>query len=128
MCGRGRVNAQVVCRQLGFPFGGQGDSSGISLTSVRDASFDYQAYNGEPSEPNFVWATRVVCTGAEERLDACFFQEAAAAGDGGPGESLRLPAGGLPDAFCANQDQGALTAVCRTFEIPGVATAIFPAS
>lgn len=111
---------QVVCRQLGFPFGGQGDSSGDTVgVKVVDETFDYQEYNGEPSEPNFVWATRVVCTGAEERLDECFFQEAAGGGYGGPDGSLGLPEGGMPDAGCVNRDQGSVTAVCRTFEIPG---------
>lgn len=79
------VAAQVVCRQLGFPFGGLYDVVEVGVS-------DYQDYS---SQADVVWATRLECAGNEERLDDCFFPEDASLGRGASGDgSAESPASG----------------------------------
>ena len=56
------VSANVICRQLGFPFGG------LIETATRSGGLS-------DGNDTVVWATEVQCTGTEDRLDECFFPE-----------------------------------------------------
>ena len=121
------IDAAVVCRQLGFPFG--------SLIDPAETFYE------EPGEmEGIAWASDVLCTGLEDRLDECFFPENF--GDDqysnmydygfstpelprpvlpqGPPDSQRSP--GLQGfaGSCSGNDGLALSVVCRRFEIEGV--------
>eukprot|EP00892_Ulva_mutabilis_P007291 jgi/Ulvmu1/4934/UM204_0006.1 len=129
------LDAQVVCRQLGFPFG--------TIMDEREAFgvYDYNSYDYD-AEPVITWATEVVCTGKEERLLDCEFPQdfgvdysspydyyggynenwpapAHAAPEPAPMEMAPPPAGslGLPFSRCERSDRNRLSVVCRRFEI-----------
>lgn len=126
------LDAQVVCRQLGFPFGSVMDEG--EVFGAYDYSFDYSSSEPEPT----VWATEVVCTGKEERLLDCDFPQnfgidyeyerpeyeyanwpgsTHPAPEPAPLESAPAPAGGLPNGGCSRSDRNRLAVICRRFEI-----------
>lgn len=131
------VDAKVVCRQLGFPFGSLMDVQEAQLG--RGYSVDYSAYD-QPVE--LVWATAVDCTGKEERLDECFLPEDFGAAvevyayaygfydyagqeqdpqgtlSPGPAAAQTGPRG-IPNADCSRRDGDTLAVACRRFEIEG---------
>lgn len=97
--GKWTVDATVICRQLGFSFG--------NLMDARAPTFTATAGSTPP-----VFATDVLCTGAEDRFSDCFFPEAFGANEdasSGPG----LSAGCFPDSL--------LAVMCRRFPMEGVA-------
>ena len=113
------IDAGVICRQLGFPFGSlmePGDNNG--------APVDYVDYR-DPGE--LVWASDVVCSGLEERLGDCLFPEDFGANPSRGGTD-RIPApspiGGVIGfrAECGRRDRGLLSVACRRFEIEGAQT------
>ena len=123
------VDAVIICRQLGFPFG-----SVMDLGEVREdiRVNDNSAYLADPVGADYsgprdlVWATDVQCTGLEERLDECFFSEMFGtsprrrqrpADDEGPPPPPPPP--GIPEASCSRRDGDMLAVVCRRFEIKG---------
>eukprot|EP00892_Ulva_mutabilis_P004970 jgi/Ulvmu1/2845/UM144_0010.1 len=63
------IASQVICRQLGFAFGGVYQTDGASSARV-----EYNEY-GIDDALYTVWATEVDCRGDEERLDECFLPE-----------------------------------------------------
>eukprot|EP00892_Ulva_mutabilis_P007289 jgi/Ulvmu1/4932/UM204_0003.1 len=133
------VDAQVVCRQLGFPFGTVMDEQEVF------GAYDYRTYDySTPREDPITWASEVVCTGKEERLLECDFPQnfgvdysspygnyydyyggynenwpapAHAAPEPAPTETAPAPSGGLPNAGCDRSDRNRLAVVCRRFEI-----------
>ena len=112
------IDAQVACRQLGFPFGGLyvADEPRNSTGRVAGADYDDYSESGE-----LVWATDVLCTGVEERLDECFFPEEF--GD----RAAFAPAGaGVSGASCRRRDGLVLGVVCRQFEIEGAPRVAVP--
>eukprot|EP00892_Ulva_mutabilis_P008280 jgi/Ulvmu1/5824/UM025_0081.1 len=105
------IDALVICRQLGFPFG-----SLIDLEEVRPPSGgrpinedDYP----DDDEGALVWATDVRCTGAEQRLGDCFFPE----GLGNRGGRPEMPSPGLSFGSCATRDSTTVGVACRRFEV-----------
>ena len=117
------IDAGVICRQLGFPFGSlleQGEVSGGN--GIADA--DYGDY-GEPGE--LVWASDVVCSGLEDRLVECLFPQEFGANPSGNGNDYGPPSppgGGLTGfrAGCSRRDGTLLSVACRRFEIEGAQT------
>ena len=108
------IDANVVCKQLGFPFGTLYDAAEVLDSIGEPAGTDYIDVSA-PGE--LVWATDVLCTGKEERLDECFFPEDfedARLGDYAPEVE------GIRRASCRRQDGSVLGVVCRRFEIEGV--------
>lgn len=103
--GASTVDANVVCRQLGFPFG--------SLMDTGETRF----VAGDNTAGNTVtWATEVICTGLEARLADCFFPEAfgASGGSVGPGSSPGV------DGQCGDfSTLSVLAVICRTFPLEG---------
>lgn len=93
------VDARVICRQLGFPFGSLVDSTRIG-------SFSFEG----PSRPNV--ASNVLCKGTEERLDECFFP------DDEDGDSDVL-AGPDIDQLRPCVDDRLITVLCRRFPLEG---------
>lgn len=123
------VDAQVVCRQLGFPFGSLMDVFGAEdVSDFRDADYsvryaDYRLEEEGNSPSQLVWATDVVCTGAEERLGECFFPEGFGASprtsaqpdDGDTDPNQR----GLTGTSCNFRDRTVFSVICRRFGIQG---------
>eukprot|EP00892_Ulva_mutabilis_P005580 jgi/Ulvmu1/3394/UM016_0010.1 len=106
------IDANVVCRQLGFPFGSLYDLEDVRNSTGEIVGADYEDYSA-PAE--LVWATDVLCTGKEERLDECFFPEDFGnrrASDYGPQVEA-----GIQRAACRRKDGNQLGVVCRKFEI-----------
>eukprot|EP00892_Ulva_mutabilis_P004962 jgi/Ulvmu1/2838/UM144_0002.1 len=104
------VDALVICRQLGFPFGG--------LMDVRSTLREDRDYDSEVDEPAIVWATDVQCTGTESRLDECFFPEDFEGFSrfvSFPVPPLDSSRAGLRGFTCAFREF--LGVVCRRFEI-----------
>eukprot|EP00892_Ulva_mutabilis_P011625 jgi/Ulvmu1/8835/UM049_0015.1 len=60
------LNAQIVCKQLGFPFGTVMDTGEVPATATARLS---------SGDLELVWGTEVICTGQEERLIDCQFTE-----------------------------------------------------
>ena len=111
------LDAQVVCRQLGFPFGGLYDV----LEATRSTGFIVGSEFEDYSEPaDTVFATEVKCTGKEARLDECFFPEDF--GDAPrPNNDFGPPVeAGVRRGPCRRQDGQTFGVVCRQFEIVGV--------
>lgn len=109
---------QVICRQLGFPFGSLYDVTGFGDL----VNADYSDYISSSESGVIVWATELQCTGTEDRLDQCFFPElfgelaAARGGDYGfPSDDET----GIRRPPCATRDGRVLGVVCRRFEIKG---------
>ena len=110
------IDAKVVCKQLGFPFGSLYDAEEVANSTGNPAGSDYVDYSA-PGE--LVWATDVLCTGKEERLDECFFPEDF--GDARNNDYSSAPdVGGIRAAGCRRRDGSMLGVVCRQFEIEGV--------
>jgi len=87
------VDAIVICRQLGFPFGNLVDAGGQSSGVSSDLP------------PAWESSSRVFCTGTEERLEDCNFPDS-------PGDILEeLPNGCFDDST--------LTVMCRRFPMAG---------
>ena len=117
------VDAKVICRQLGFPFGSVFDSSSSGGRADPDDQYDYTDYafygEGSPSSAPLddvpVFATRVSCTGKEDRVDECFFPERESSFN----SFAPSPA---PDvsSSCERFQATRLTVACRQFEIEGV--------
>ena len=103
------VTAAVVCRQLGFPFGG--------LMAANGARF----LGREPED--LVWATEVRCTGVEDRLIDCDFPEEFGANIPVPQRVTSNSTVGVRrlSRTCDRNDDRALRVVCRRFGIPGAA-------
>ena len=92
------VDAIVICRQLGFPFGNVMDPNEARMSGFSDVF---------PSPPRPVtWASNVLCTGTEQRIADCSFP-------GSTGEFLEEYEGG-----CA--DVRTLAVICRRFEMDGM--------
>lgn len=112
------VDARVICRQLGFPFGSVIDlreASSAMLSGLR--SIFYEDYEDYDAPGALVWATDVQCTGTEERLEDCFFPQAfgeIARGDRDPDAPP-----GVPNADCRRQNSDIVAVACRRFEIKG---------
>jgi len=113
------IDAGVICRQLGFPFGGLLEQEGNN-----GAAADYGDYD-DPGE--LVWASDVVCSGLEDRLDECLFPQEF--GDNPSGNNRDYsppvpPGGGLTGfrAVCSRRDGLLLSVVCRRFEMEGAQT------
>eukprot|EP00892_Ulva_mutabilis_P004525 jgi/Ulvmu1/2444/UM135_0004.1 len=129
------LDAQVICKQLGFPFGTVMDEEEVS------AAYDYD-YSERDRSTVLTWATEVMCTGKEERLLDCMFPEnfgidysrdysydyfynenwpAPAHAAPAPApismESAPAPSNGLPGAGCDRGDTERLAVICRRFEI-----------
>lgn len=104
--GASTVDANVVCRQLGFPFGSLMDPDESRFVAIE-----------KPNANPVTWATEVICTGLEERIADCFFPEAFGASGGSVSN-------GLPPAVAGEcRDFGTLTAlavICRTFPLEGM--------
>lgn len=111
------LGAQVVCRQLGFPFGSLYDATEVYDSNGNTIGTDYEDYS-EPGE--IVFATEVVCTGKEARLDECFFPEAFGAAPRVSREEDQAVEAGIRQGRCARNDGSARGVVCRQFEIEGV--------
>lgn len=109
------IDATVICRQLGFPFGSLMDAEDTEDSSFSIDGVYYDDSNG-PGE--LVWATDVVCTGTEARLDECFFPEdfGAAPIDSDSGPAVLTGVSGAP---CGRRDGRVLGVACRQFEIEG---------
>lgn len=100
--GKWTVDATVICRQLGLPFGNLMDARGLRTLD--------EFATAEPSLP--VWASDVLCTGTEDRFSDCFFPEAFGLNEdasSGPGLS----------AGCSNMEL--LAVMCRRFPMKGMA-------
>ena len=101
------IDAQVVCRQLGF-------RSGVMYQTQQANQFplDYGDFYSDQTDytppMDFVWATEVVCTGTEERLDECLFTE-------GSDNTLA----GLPDDGVTDSCFGMLPVLCTQFDLIG---------
>lgn len=123
------VDAQVVCRQLGFPFGSLNDVFGAE--DVRDFTDrgrgvtyeDYRLEEKGSSPSKLVWATDVVCTGTEERLDECFFPEEFGANPRTFHQTVDVGADvdqlGLTRTSCNFKDSKVFSVICRRFELSG---------
>lgn len=107
----------MVCRQLGFPFGSVFDPEETFGEHYSDSPFEY-----DERQPEVVWASKVTCTGKEDRLEQCQFPQIS------PGKRSRvdagardlgLPEGGLPGEECSVRDGAVLAVVCRKFSIRG---------
>eukprot|EP00892_Ulva_mutabilis_P004965 jgi/Ulvmu1/2840/UM144_0005.1 len=123
-----QVDAEVICRQLGFPFSSLIDVQEVRNSTGRSAGRPFEDY-GEYDEPGeLVWATELQCTGKEERLEACFFPEAF--GDNTrtrpvpprfpgapPPPAAPPPTPGISNADCSRRDGSTLAVACRRFEI-----------
>ena len=114
------VDAKVICRQLGFPFGSVFDSSASGGGRDPDDQYDYADYSsyGSPSSAPLddvpVFATRGSCTGTEERLDECFFPER----DPLSNSFATSPARGA-SSTCDRFQATRLAVACRQLEIEG---------
>jgi len=119
------IDANVVCRQLGFP---QGTVFDTSSTGDRgsDNTYDYDDYSflttTETLDDVPVFANRVSCTGKEERLDDCFFPERDApspfsdySSAPAPGPEADFGLGGSCNLFQAAR----LGVVCHRFALEG---------
>lgn len=111
------VEAAVVCRQLGFPYGGLYDVRDPDPSSRFRVEQDTLA---DTTATHVVWATEVRCTGIEQRLDACLFPEAfGEAGDyeyrGQDGDD----GVGIWYSSCSRIDSRMLGVVCRQFPVNG---------
>ena len=107
------IDAQVVCRQLGF-------HSGVMYQIAESIRFpyDYGDYVFGPEDEvasDFAWASEVVCTGTEARLDECLFTE-------GSDNTL----GGLPAEGLSNSCFRSLAVACTQFDLVGAAAAADP--
>lgn len=94
------LDATVICRQLGFPFGGLLDCDDPSQDGI---------YIDDSELPT--WATIVFCTGLEDRLDQCAFPE-----DFGNAET-DFPVGSGLDGPCL--DRSVVSVICRRFPMEG---------
>ena len=103
------IDAKVICKQLGFPFGTLYDVTEVANSTGPPAGSDYVDYVA-PGE--VVWATDVLCTGKEERLDECFFPEDF-------GDAYEQGLASVQGISCRRQDGDVLGVVCRQFEIEG---------
>eukprot|EP00892_Ulva_mutabilis_P002372 jgi/Ulvmu1/12135/UM084_0062.1 len=109
------IDAKVICGQLGFPFGTRFDPTAAGRdTELYDYSYTYFS----PPAPMLlddvpVFATRVSCTGKEERLEECFFPEQES--DDSYGQS---PVGLTLPASCNERQAARLTVACRQFPVP----------
>ena len=114
------VDAKVICRQLNFPFGSVFDSSASGGRGGPDDQYDYADYSfgsplSAPLDDVPVFATRVSCTGKEERIDECFFPER------GPSFSSSAPSPApRVSSSCDRFQASRLTVACRQFEIEGL--------
>ena len=108
------IDAKVVCKQLSFPFGTIYDVNEVTNSTGTPVGSDYSDYSA-PGE--IVWATDVLCTGKEERLDECFFPEDF--GDARNDYSGPPVSAGIRRSSCRRQDGSVLGVVCRQFEIEG---------
>eukprot|EP00892_Ulva_mutabilis_P003252 jgi/Ulvmu1/1299/UM011_0025.1 len=88
------LTAQVVCRQLGFPFWT------LYATGTGDPT------PAPPGQRFRVWARSVTCTGREARLDECVF----------PAPGLSADTANPPEDF-DRRDTGHFGVVCRQFEM-----------
>lgn len=106
------LDAQVVCRQLGFPFGGLYDVAEAENSTETSIDSDY----GDYFEPGDV----VICTGKEARLDECFFTQDFGDAPQPTNNSGPQVQAGVRRASCQRQEGQVLGVVCRQFEIKGV--------
>ena len=98
------LTAQVVCRQLGFPFWSLYATGSGDPTPAR------------PGTPRaLVWASRVTCTGRESRLTDCEFPA-------GVLGSASVPDPATVGARFDRRDTSHFGVICRRFEITGAAS------
>ena len=111
------VDAKVICGQLGFPFGSVFDSAAIGARTDQ-YDYDYTVFGSAsaPLDDVPVFATRVSCTGKEERLDECFFPDADPSSSG---FAVAPASDYAPDPNCDAFQASRLTVSCRQFEIEG---------
>ena len=114
------IDAGVICRELGFPFGSLLEQGEVSRRNdLADADY---LENGEPGE--LVWASDVVCSGLEDRLGECLFPEDFGTNPTNNGNDYGpLPPGGGITGFragCSRRDGSLLSVACRRFEIEGM--------
>ena len=95
------ISAQVICRQLGFRFGGLYDTEDATNSSGVIVGADYEDFN---TPGDLVWATNVQCSGLEERLAECFFPEAFGDARRGTDGQPIATADGIERARCERQD------------------------
>lgn len=117
------LDADVVCRQLGFPFGTVTDVTGAGdrrFTDLYDYDYSIGGDVSPPLDSVPVFATRVSCTGKEAALRECFFPEREALSPyddyfvgAAPGP---VSVGGLS---CTRFEGSRLGVVCHQFEIEG---------
>eukprot|EP00892_Ulva_mutabilis_P008276 jgi/Ulvmu1/5820/UM025_0077.1 len=107
------IDALVICRQLGFPFGSLMDLDEVRLPYGEPLN---EADYPEDGQGALVWATDVQCTGAEERLGDCFFPQRFGNPPGSMG-TPGMPSPGIGSGRCGTQDSLTLGVACRRFEI-----------
>lgn len=125
------VEALVICKQLGFPFGGLMDVLEVNVRGPNGRASEEGPFRDSGAQnttaSKLVWATEMQCTGLEDRLEDCFFPEAfgsnpiprrprRANAQASPGPDTK----GIADAACSQDDGSTLAVVCRQFEIEGV--------
>jgi len=101
------LDAEVACRQLGYRFGRMYD-----VLETIGGYYDYSPfgqYDTLPSE--FAWASEVVCTGPEARLQDCLFPE-----------SSNDTLSGLPTTGVLDSCFQILGVVCSRFDLVGAAS------
>ena len=117
------LDADVVCRQLGFSFGTVTDVTGAGDRRYNDLyDYDYSIRGDLPPPPDAapVFATQVTCTGREAALRECFFPEREALS---PYDDYFFGAAPAPVSVsglsCTRFQGSRLGVVCHQFEIEG---------
>eukprot|EP00892_Ulva_mutabilis_P001478 jgi/Ulvmu1/11330/UM074_0045.1 len=113
--GNNVLAARVICRQLGFPFSSLYDAKTAAIPAAQRST----QRGGSQAAPAVVWSESVSCTGAEERLEACAFEQDL--DESSMLRPLRAPAGATA-AACGRDDDRMLAVACRRFEMPESAT------
>lgn len=101
------LDALVICRQLGFPYGGV-YASGQPDSSIRRLAPRVSVTQRSAAPEPLVWLTDVRCKGTEDRLDECILPELAS-----------LPDGASSECSFDTDDSAFLGVVCRRFTIAG---------